>query len=87
MKTDTMIVLKNKKRYYLMEKIEIEGINYFYAVGVHEDIDELNEDYTFLKETINNGKVFAEEVTDKNMKQLLLTVFIDQYIDSVEEET
>lgn len=85
MKVDTIITLSNNAKYLLLDETSIEDKNYFYAVGVNNDLSSATSEYIFIEEVKKEGKTFIKIVEDNTIKDFLLTVFTNNYIDYAEK--
>lgn len=85
MNVDTIITLSNNSKYLLLDKTSIEDKNYFYAIGVKDDLETVTREYIFIEEIQRDGKTFIKKVEDKETKEFLLTVFTNNYIDYAEK--
>lgn len=85
MNVDTIITLSNNSKYLLLDKTSIEDKNYFYAIGVKDDLETVTREYIFIEEIKRDGKTFIKKVEDKETKEFLLTVFTNNYIDYAEK--
>lgn len=85
MSVDQIITLDNNNDYLLLDETTLDDKKYFYAVGVDKNEDPTNE-YVVIEEIKKDGKIFIKKVTDKDMLNLLITLFTMNYTESVDEE-
>ena len=85
MEIDNIITLSNNKEYLLLDKTDNNGKNYFYAVGIDENGNTKENEYVFFEEIKENNDILAKEVKDKDVINLLLTIFTNNYTELVEE--
>ena len=85
MKVDTIITLSNNSKYLLIDETSIEDKNYFYAIGVKDDLETVTGEYIFVEEIQRDNKTFIKKVEDKQIKDFLLTIFTKNYIEYVEK--
>ena len=84
MTKDLIITLDNNIEYVLLDEQVLDNKKYFYAVAIDKN-EEPTNDYIILEEIQENNKFYVEEVKDKNILGLLVTLFTKNYVDSVEE--
>ena len=84
MKENNVITIDSGERYLLLHNLEeIEGKNYYYAIGVKDD-DSLDEtDVVFFEVTEEDGAEYVEKVnpTSEIYKTLTAIEYIDSRID------
>ncbi len=83
-KENNVITIDSGERYLLLHNLEeIEGKNYYYAIGVKDD-DSLDEtDVVFFEVTEEDGSEYVEKVdpTSEIYKTLTAIEYIDSRID------
>ena len=84
MKVDTVITLENNENCLLLEKAVYENNNYFLSVILNE-LEEPSEDYTILKEIVNEGEKFVERETNDELISELLKLFSQNFNKLVDE--
>lgn len=85
MNIDTIITLSDNSKYLLLDKTSIDDKNYFYAVGVNDDLSSVVKEFIFIEEIKRENRTFIKKVEDQQIKEFLLTVFTKNYIDYVEK--
>lgn len=53
------IIILDGREFLVVERVNFFGYNYLYAYALDD-----TDDYTILKETLNDGKKFVSSVTD-----------------------
>lgn len=84
MKVDTVITLKNGKKYLLLLESELELEGYFLGVLLNEK-DEPTNNYIVFQEVKKDGKTFTKKVDDVLILNELLQDYKLQYEDMYEK--
>lgn len=79
---DELITLDDGSSYVLLLKSNLEGINYFLASLANNG--EVTNNYVVLKETLENGEISVEEVTDKEIL-IKLSEDFDRQVENIED--
>lgn len=74
MSINNVITLDNNENYLLLEKAELNNINYFLAVKLNSE-EEPTEEYKILEEEIENDETYVSELKDTNIINELLSSF------------
>lgn len=74
MSINNVITLDNNENYLLLEKAELNNINYFLAVKLNSE-EEPTEEYKILEEEIENNDTYVSELKDTNIINELLSSF------------
>ncbi len=85
MTKDLIITLEDEIDYLLLDETILDNKKYFYAVALDKN-EEPTNDYKILVEIQDNNSFYVEEVEDKKMLELLITLFTNNYMNSVEED-
>ena len=88
MEKDTIITLEDNEKYVLLDKVELENINYFLALKLTSD-EQPTKEYEIFEEEIEDGDSYMSIVEDKNIKEALLVNFTlnyEEYIENYQEE-
>ncbi len=85
MTKDLIITLEDGIDYLLLDDTVLDNKKYFYAVALDKN-EEPTNDYKILAEFQEKNSFYVEEVEDKKMLELLITLFTNNYVNSVEEE-
>ena len=73
---DDVITFDDGKKYYLIDKNNIDGNNYYYAVEYNDNIDKmLDNEFCFFKEVDD----YLEDVVDLRIIEKLYNAFLDKY--------
>ncbi len=83
MNVDEVIELENGFDYLLLLKSTLDGANYFLAVRIENN--EPTNDYKVLKEHIENGETFIQEVKNTITLNKLLDEYSMQYYEDFKE--
>lgn len=83
MTKDLIITLGNNIEYLLLDEQILDNKKYFYAVALDKN-EKLTNDYKILEEIQKDNKFFLEEVKDRKILELLITLFTKNYLESVE---
>lgn len=83
MNVDEVIELENGFDYLLLLKSTLDGANYFLAVRIENN--EPTSDYKVLKEHIENGETFIQEVKNPITLNKLLDEYSMQYYEDFKE--
>lgn len=84
LKENNVITLDSGERYLLLHELEnVEGKNYFYAIGVQDDDNLDKDDLQFFEVSIEDGEELVEVVDPETelFKTLTAIEFIDSKID------
>ena len=74
---DDLVTLDDGSEYYLIDKNEIDGDTYYYAVMYDKDIDKmLDNDFCFFKD--DDG--YLIDVVDLNIIEKLYKKFLDKVV-------
>lgn len=84
MMVDSIIDLDDNTHYLLLDETEIENRKFFYAILLTEDCQSPTDKFTFFEEVQKEGELFVQEVEDKQLEDYLITVFTNNYLNSVE---
>ncbi len=87
MNVDTIIDLDNNLHYLLLDTTNIENRKFFYAVGIKADMSDITNEYIFLEEFNDNGKITVQKVQDEKIKEFLVTAFTMNYLDYAENNS
>ncbi len=82
MEIDTVIKLKNGKKYLLLMESELDLVGYYLAILL-DDNNEPTNTYTVLEEVNNNGKMSVKTITDTLILNKLLEDYQLQYDDLI----
>lgn len=85
MTKDLIITLENGIDYVLLDDTVLDNKKYFYAVALDEK-EEPTNDYKILQEIQEGNSFYVEEVEDKKLLELLIVLFTNNYVTSVEDE-
>ena len=85
MTKDLIITLEDGIDYLLLDDTVLDNKKYFYAVKKKKN-EEPTNDYKILAEFQEKNSFYVEEVEDKKMLELLITLFTNNYVNSLEEE-
>lgn len=85
MKVDTVITLKNNKKYLLLLESELELDGYFLAVELDEKNVPTNT-YAVLENVEKDGKQFVKKVDDALILNQLLEDYKIQYEEKYDED-
>ncbi|MGM9881701.1 MAG: hypothetical protein ACI31S_02530 [Bacilli bacterium] len=73
---DKVIVLENNEEYLVLDKVEYNGINYYYIAKVNETETDIDNNYKLVtvEEELGNKKI--SEVTGEEKLKEILPLFI-----------
>ena len=75
MNIDDIITLDDNKEYLILDIIELNKERFLYCVEIDEK-EMPKQEYKYLKEIIENGEVFTEEVKDEAILETLTTLVL-----------
>ena len=75
MNIEDIITLEDNKEYLILDIIELNKERFLYFVEIDEEVMPKQE-YKYLKEIIENGEVFTEEVKDKDLLEALTALVL-----------
>lgn len=79
MKVDNVITLSSGVNYLLLEQLEYQKEKYFFCVKVDETKTKPIHDYTFVKESKKDDKIFVTFVKESGLLQTLYTMLTIEY--------
>ncbi len=85
MKEDNVITLANGGRYLLLHNLgDVDGKNYFYAVGMSPDNEIEADDNLFFEVTENDGNTIVVKVDESSdtYKKLLTIELVDSTLEN-----
>lgn len=85
MKIDTVITLKDNKKYLLLLESDLDLEGYFLAVALDEK-EEPTNNYAVFQEVEKDGKTFVKKIDDPLVLNQLLEDYKLQYQEQYEEE-
>ena len=75
MNIEDIITLEDNKEYLILDIIELNKERFLYFVEIDEE-EMPKQEYKYLKEIIENGEVFTEEVKDKDLLEALTALVL-----------
>lgn len=75
---NSMITLNNKEKYVVLEKINIENINYYYVALVNDNETDIKDEYKIIKLEEKNGINYVIEVVEQALLTKLLPLFLEK---------
>ena len=75
MNIEDIITLEDNKEYLILDIIELNKERFLYCVEIDEE-EMPKQEYKYLKEIIENGEVFTEEVKDKDLLEALTALVL-----------
>ena len=75
---NSMITLNNKEKYAVLEKINIENINYYYVALVNDNETDIKDEYKIIKLEEKNGINYVIEVVKQALLTKLLPLFLEK---------
>ena len=75
---NSMITLNNKEKYAVLEKINIENINYYYVALVNDNETDIKDEYKIIKLEEKNGINYVIEVVEQALLTKLLPLFLEK---------
>ena len=75
MNIDDIITLDDNKEYLILDIIELNKERFLYCVEIDEE-EMPKQEYKYLKEIIENGEVYTEEVKDKELLEALTALVL-----------
>ena len=84
MEPKAIVTLSGTDKYYLAEKTEYNGINYFLATRV-DDNEELLEESCYFEEIEANDMFYLDKVTDPELGKRLSNIFVKKVIIELDE--
>ena len=79
MKVDNVITLSSGINYLLLEQLEYQKEKYFFCVRVDETKTKPIHDYTFVKESKKDDRVFVTFVEESGLLHTLYTMLTKEY--------
>lgn len=77
---DQIVELEDNRSYVILDKVDLEGRIFYYALRLNEK-EEPTNNYLFFEELKENGETFLNKVEDKDEKFILLNAFAINYAD------
>ena len=75
---NSMITLNNKEKYAVLEKINIENINYYYVALVNDNETDIKDEYKIIKLEEKNCINYVIEVVEQALLTKLLPLFLEK---------
>ena len=75
---NSMITLNNKEKYAVLEKINIENINYYYVALVNDNETDIKDEYKIIKLEEKNVINYVIEVVEQALLTKLLPLFLEK---------
>lgn len=75
MNIEDIITLDDNKEYLILDIIELNKERFLYCVEIDEE-EMPKQEYKYLKEIIENGEVYTEEVKDKDLLEALIALVL-----------
>ena len=69
--TNQVLKLSNGLRYFVLRQATYRGVTYFLGAQFTEDGEDFTNDFVFLENVGNDGKVAVKKVTDENILEVL----------------
>ncbi len=66
-----IIHLKNGGKYLVLNQAIYQGKNYYFAVRVSDDEEDIIDEFQMLSEEVRDGKIFISTVKDPDTLKLL----------------
>ena len=67
LKINTIITLKNKESYVILNEVSYENDTYFLVMGLDEKKDVIPTKVLIIKEVDKNGRTFIKVIDDQDM--------------------
>lgn len=77
---DQIVELEDNRSYVILDKVDLEGRIFYYALRLNEK-EEPTNNYLFFEELKENGETYLNKVEDKDEKFILLNAFSINYAD------
>ena len=82
---DKIVELENNRNYLILDESLLDNKKFYFGLRLDEN-DELTNNYLFFEEYKEKNNAFLIPIYDKDMKNLLLTVFTVNYLGKVYDE-
>ena len=79
------VISFDEKEFVILDIVLYNKEKYLYCVQIDEN-EEPNGEYAYFKGIEENGEYFVEEVEDKNILNLIVSMFTANLVDLVDEE-
>jgi len=78
MDVNKVITLGNDEQYLVLEKVEKDGIDYYYIAQVNETKTDIKDNYKIvIAKSIENG-IYIEEITGEDRLKEILPLFLEK---------
>ena len=69
--TNQILKLSNGVRYFILRQATYKGVTYFLGAGVTEDGEDFTNEFVFLENVGQDGKIAVKKVTDPKIIEVL----------------
>lgn len=77
--TNKVLELNNGKKYFIVRQLVYNDTTYYFAALLTDDEEDFEDEFTFLERYEKDGEMFAREVTDKKIIEILAkNIHIDE---------
>lgn len=79
------VISFDEKEFVILDIVLYNKEKYLYCVQIDENEEPMGE-YAYFKGIEENGEYFVEEVEDKNILSLIVSMFTANLVDSIDDE-
>ena len=73
-----IITLGNNEEYLVVDKVEKDGLEYFYIAEVNKDETDILDNYKIVSATYKDGEIYLDEVLGEDKLKEILPLFVKE---------
>lgn len=73
-----IITLGNNEEYLVVDKVEKDGIEYYYIAEVNEDGTDIKDNYKIVSASYKDDNIFLDEVLGEDKLKSILPLFVKE---------
>lgn len=75
--TNKIITLGNKEKYLVISHVTNNNSDYYYIAQLDENGKDIKDNYKIMKSTIEDDKIFLDEVVGETNLKTILPIFVN----------
>ena len=73
-----IVTLGNNEEYLVVDKVEKNGVEYFYIAEVNKDETDILDNYKIVSATYKDGEIYLDEVLGEDKLKEILPLFVKE---------
>lgn len=73
-----IVTLGNNEEYFIVDKVEKDGKEYYYVAEVNADETDIKDNYKVVMATYKDGEIYLDEVLGEDNLKTILPLFVKE---------